>query len=215
MESSKEHIPRLQHFLDEIGHRHTAPPEPTLDFLSAYHHWVHHVLGPTTSWTTAKINTLEEISAYYLERAYPFFDVEMKLLLARLTAVFVFLDDALDDEKTYDDITNFTHCLCMGETQPNGVLTLYHQGIQELSRMHEGDAAFRGLAITPWLTFIDACMIEKRLLTIDPELRASPRDMGYQRLRNGSDAAPLRAPKATPGEAEVNLYVFHVLDLIL
>lgn len=96
----------------------------------------------------------------------------MKLLLARLTAMVIFLDE------TYNDIANFVHHLYLGETQPTGVLILYHQDVQELSKVHKGGAVFRGFAVRSWLTFIDVCMLEKRLLTINPELRASPRDMG-------------------------------------
>lgn len=158
-----------------------------------------------TSWTVAKLNALEDSSSTIFERAYPLSDAEMKFVLAKLTAIAIFLDDSLDDEETYDDIGNFAHRVYLGEAQPTGVLTLYHQGIQELSKMHEGDAVFRGLAVAPWITFIDACMLEKRLLTFDSKLRVSPRDLGYQRLRNGTDFTSLRAPKATPSEVEVSL----------
>lgn len=166
---------------------------------------MHHVLGPMTSWTTAKLNALEDSSSTIFERAYPFADSEMKFVLAKLTAIAIFLDDSLDDEETYDDIGNFAHRVYLGEAQPTGVLTLYHQGIQELSKMHEGDPVFRGLAVAPWITFIDACMLEKRLLTFDSKLRVSPRDLGYQRLRDGADSTSLPAPKATPGGVEVSL----------
>lgn len=129
----------------------------------------------------------------------------MKLLLARLTAIVILLDDSLDDDEAHDDIGDFAHRVYLGETQPNEILTLYHQDIQELSRSHDGDAVFRGLAVTPWITFLDGCMLEKRLLTFDSELRVSPRDTVYQQLLNGSELAPLRAPKITPSEAEVSL----------
>lgn len=122
MESAKEHIPRLQRFLDEIGYRYTTPPVPTLDFLQAHHHWMHHVLGPMTSWTTARLNALEDSSSGILERAYPFADAEMKFVLAKLTAIAIFLDDSLDDDETYDDIGNFAHRVYLGEAQPTGIL---------------------------------------------------------------------------------------------
>ncbi|KAF9061614.1 hypothetical protein BDP27DRAFT_1452142 [Rhodocollybia butyracea] len=70
----------------------------------------------------------------------------------------------------------------MGESQSSGVLELYHKCIKELVHLYEGDAVLRGLATVPWINYMDGCLLEKRLLTMDAELRASPYDMGYQNL---------------------------------
>lgn len=204
MDASKEYAPRLQQFFREIGYRYTVPPAPSSDFLRQHHYWIHHALGPLTSWSTAKLAGIEDTSASICERAYPLHDTAAKFLLARLTAIGVFLDDSLDDDATYDSIGNFAHRLYLGDAQPNGVLTLFHQCIQELSKMHNGDTVLRGLAVTPWITFIDGCGLEKRLLTVNPELGASPRDMGYRQLLE-EDLGVLRGEKTILEGAEVSL----------
>lgn len=97
----------------------------------------------------------------------------------------------------------------MGESQEAGtVLSLYHECLKELCEVHEGDAVLRGLTVTSWINFPNAALLEKRLLTVDDELRGSPRDMGYEKLlevRNGLRGPLPVAPETTPDEAEVKL----------
>ncbi|KAF9049405.1 hypothetical protein BDP27DRAFT_1304729 [Rhodocollybia butyracea] len=116
------------------------------------------------------------------EWCYPYADTEVKTVLAKLNAITIYIDDSLDDETMCDEISKFAHHVYIGESQPSGILNLYHGAIKELSHLFEGDPVQRGLAVTPWINFLDVCLLEKRLLTIDKELRASPYDMGYQDL---------------------------------
>lgn len=106
----------------------------------------------------------------------------MKTLLARLSALGLLIDDSLDDEAMCNDLAGFAHRLYMGESQPSGVLDLYEKYVKELSHAHEGDAVLRGLAVYPWISYMDGCLMEKRLMTFNSELRASPYDTGYDHL---------------------------------
>lgn len=157
----------------------------------------------------------EIVSATLWERALPFADAEMKFILARLTAIAAFLDDSITDKTVYDDINEFACRAYLGEAQPDGVLALFYQCLQELSKVHEGDAVLRCLAVTSWFTFPDTCLLEKRLLTVDPELRASPQDMGFPGLLQSRTRRIKVAPKMPPVEAEVNLYVFHAPSFVV
>lgn len=175
MGSSIEHIPRLQQFLHEIGYRHSIGPPPPSELIEAHHHFMHHVFGPHTPWTVERLSVLEEASVSLFHRAYPFADVEMKAVLAKLAAIALFLDDSLDNEEAYNDIGHFAHRIYLGEPQPNGFLTLYQECLQEMSKMHEGDAVMRNLAVIPWIVFVDGCLLERRLVTVDEKLRCHDR----------------------------------------
>jgi hypothetical protein len=189
------YVVHLQQLLHQIGHRYTAPPPPNLDFLDAFHEWFVTRLGPCTTWSRDKLDALEHVAATIIERSYRYADAEVKMVLGVLTALVTYMDDSIDDKEIYDQIASFAHRLYLGEPQPPGPLLLYHEAMKELSSIHAGDAVLRGSAVTPWITFVDACLLEKRLLTEDAGLRASPFDMGYERLlKSRRDIAPTGLP---------------------
>ncbi|KAJ7469356.1 hypothetical protein B0H11DRAFT_2044061, partial [Mycena galericulata] len=45
------------------------------------------------------------------------------------------------------------------------MLALYHENLKELSEFYGNNAVLRGLAVVPWITYIDACLIEKSIFT--------------------------------------------------
>ncbi|KAF9059690.1 terpenoid synthase [Rhodocollybia butyracea] len=207
---SKDYIPRLQLLLHELDYRYVAPPSPSpsMNFFLAHHEWIHDTVGPMTSWTTSQLDVLEDSSSALIERSYPSADTEMKVILAKLTALAIFLDDSVENDVMYEEIGNFAHHLHIGESQSSGILKLYHECIKELSHLHEGDAVLRGLAVMPWINFVDGCLLEKRLLTLDTELRASPYDMGYQHLaKQRRDGISHVARETSPG-AKIHFPLF-------
>ncbi|KAF9063731.1 terpenoid synthase [Rhodocollybia butyracea] len=164
--------------LHELDYRYVAPPSPSpsMNFFLAHHEWIHDTVGPMTSWTTSQLDS------------YPSADTEMKVILAKLTALAIFLDDSVENDVMYEEIGNFAHHLHIGESQSSGILKLYHECIKELSHLHEGDA--------------------KRLLTLDTELRASPYDMGYQHLaKQRRDGISHVARETSPG-AKIHFPLF-------
>jgi hypothetical protein len=171
-----------QQLLQQLGYRYTPPTPPNSDFLDALHKWFVTRLGPCTTWSRDKLDALEHVAFTIVERCYPYADVETKIVLGVLTALVTFMDDSIDDKEMYDQMASFAHRLYLGEPQPPGPLLLYHEAMKELSSLNAGDAVLEGLAVTPWITFVEACLLEKRLLTEDAGLRASPFDMGYERL---------------------------------
>lgn len=188
-DASTDYVPRLQLLLHEINHRYVAPQSSSTEFLNSHHDWIHNTVGPLTSWTTKKLAGLEDSSFAVIDRSYPFGDTEMKVLLGKLTALAILIDDSLDNDALYDEIVSFAHRVYTNESHSSEILRLYHECIKELSHAHEGDAVLRGLAVTPWINFIDGCLLEKRLLTVDPKLRASPYDMGYHLANQQHSAA--------------------------
>lgn len=197
---STDYIPRLQLLLDEIDYRYVAPQPPSTTSVDAHHDWIHNTLGPLTSWTMHKLNDLEDSSLTVVDRSYPLADTEMKTLLARFTATAIVIDDSHDNEAMYQDLADFTHRIYTGQSHSSGILNLFHELIKEPSHAHEGDAILRGLAVSPWITFVDACLLEKRLSTVNSELRASPYDMGYHHLAERQHCAAREVSKAAAVE---------------
>lgn len=179
-----DHVSRIQLLLHEIDFHYVAPNPPDTDFLDPFHEWMHNELGPGAghTWYGKKLLVLEDTTATFAERCYPWAAAEIKLIIAKLTAAAIIIDDSVEDEEMYEAIAQFAHRLYLGEPQRPGILALYEESMRELSKFVEGDAVLRGLAVIPWIKFIDGCLLEKRLLTVDNDLRASPLDTGYQRL---------------------------------
>ncbi|KAF9061707.1 hypothetical protein BDP27DRAFT_1485534 [Rhodocollybia butyracea] len=209
-DTSKDYVSRLQLLFREINFRYVAPLPPSTDFLHSYHNWIHNTLGPMTSWTTSQLDILEDTTFTIAERPYPFADIEMKAIIAKLTALVIFIDDSLETNTVgiYDEIGSFAHHLLMGESQPSAILELYHKCIKELVHLYEGDAVQRGLATVPWINFIDGCLLEKRLFTMDAELRASRYDMGYQNLAKQGHSGIDHAARDTSPGAKIHFPLF-------
>ncbi|KAF9059252.1 terpenoid synthase [Rhodocollybia butyracea] len=153
-----------------------------MDFQRSYHGWMHNTFGPTTSWTTRQIDILEELTFTFVEKLFPFVDSEMKGITGKFTAIAIYLDDSLENDAVYNEIGSFAHHLFTGKAQPSATLELYHECIKQMSYLYEGDPVQQAAAVLPWINFIDGCLLEKRLVTVDTKLRASPYDMGYQHL---------------------------------
>ncbi|KZT25526.1 terpenoid synthase [Neolentinus lepideus HHB14362 ss-1] len=182
-EGSVDYITRLRHLLHEIGHRYEPPPPQDEEFDNIFHEWMLTVVRPVLGWNDEKLAALEDQGSRVVIRAYPHADREMKLIISKLTALAIVIDDSLEDEQMYEQITMFSHNLYVGQPQPaNTILPLYEECIRELSAIYGVDPVLRGLGVPPWIAFVDASSLEKRISTVDEALRASPWDTGYQRL---------------------------------
>lgn len=121
-----------------------------------------------------QLTELEHAAGGIIERVYPYASVELKLLFAKLTAIAILIDDSIEDEAVHAEIVQFSHRLYLGEVQQNGMLALYHTSMKELSDMYGDDTVLRGLAIVPWINYIDACMMEKQIFTAEVRFTYSP-----------------------------------------
>jgi hypothetical protein len=117
-----------------------------------------------------QIAEVEHTAGGLIERAYPHASTQLKLLFAKLTAIVTLIDDSIDDEVVHEQIVQFSRRLYRGEAQQNGMLVLYHATIQELSEMYGNDSVLRGLAIVPWINYLDACLMEKQILNAEVEI---------------------------------------------
>ncbi|KAJ7726011.1 hypothetical protein DFH07DRAFT_1002067 [Mycena maculata] len=168
--SNPEYITSLRRLLTEIGYRDEAAPPYDTAYWGPFHAWMFDTLGPTSSWGVKQLTELEHSSGTIIERAYPHASVQLKLLFAKLTAIAILIDDSIEDEAVYTEILQFSHKLYLGEVQQNGMLALYHDNLKELSEVYGADAVLRGLAIVPWINYIDACLMEKEIFTAEREL---------------------------------------------
>lgn len=131
--------------------------------------------------------------------------------MARITAIALYIDDSINNGNAYEamGLEDFARRIYAGEAQePGTVLSLFYETIKEICEVNEGDAVLRSLAVTSWINYPNACLLEKRLLTFDEEVRASPYDMGYERIlegRKGLSSDGVVKPETTPDEAEVKL----------
>jgi hypothetical protein len=136
------------------------PPYHT-DFWDPFHHWIVSTLGPTSSWNVAQLAELEHTAGGLIQRSYPHSSTHLKLLFAKLSAFVIIIDDSIDDAAFCGEMLYFSHRLYAGEMQRNPMLALYQMTLKELSDVYGNDGILRGLTITPWIYFIDACLIEK------------------------------------------------------
>jgi hypothetical protein len=167
----------IQRLLTDIGYRYEPFPPYDANYWGPFHTWMLDTLGPTSSWSLKKLNELEHASGGLMERAYPYAGTQLKLLFAKLTAIVILIDDSIEDESVHADIVQFAHKLYLGEAQQNEMLALYHANMKELSEMYGNDTVLRGLALVPWINYIDACLMEKQIFTA--EVRLSERSVDY------------------------------------
>ncbi|KAF7343862.1 Terpenoid synthase [Mycena sanguinolenta] len=155
----------IHRLLSEIGFRHRPSPPCDADFWEPFHGWMLNLLGPMSSWGPEMLAELEHSSGDLIERIYPYASLELKLLFAKLSAMAILIDDCF--EELHDDLVQFSAKLYRGEAQTNGLLALYYTSMQELSDMYGKDSVLRGLAIVPWMNFLDGCLMEKQVLTAE------------------------------------------------
>ncbi|KAJ7245608.1 isoprenoid synthase domain-containing protein [Mycena haematopus] len=202
--STSEFSTCIQRLLTEIGYRHEPFPQYDADYWGPFHAWMLNTLGPTSSWDAQKLAGVEHAAGGIIERAYPYSSTELKLLFAKLTAIAIIIDDSIEDEAVYDHLVQFSARLYRGEDQQNRLLALYLSTIKELSEMYGEDSVLRGLAVVPWINYIDACLMEKEIFTkrqrskiVDPlQLRRSESEDGlalkfphYLRSKSGAGEA--------------------------
>ncbi|KAJ7485905.1 isoprenoid synthase domain-containing protein [Mycena latifolia] len=155
----------IQRLLTEIGYRYEPFPPFDANYWEPYHDWILYTLGPASSWTVKQLTEVEHAAGGVVERSYPHAGTEMKLLFAKLTAIAIIVDDSIEDEAVYAEIVQFSHKLYLGETQQNGLLALYHSNLKQLSDFYGNDTVLRGLAIVPWINYMDACLMERDIFT--------------------------------------------------
>ncbi|KAJ6503883.1 isoprenoid synthase domain-containing protein [Mycena sanguinolenta] len=161
--STNEFSTSIQRLLSEIGYRHEPFPPYDADFWGPFHEWISNTLGPTSSWGPKEPGELDHSAGGIIERTYPYSSTELKLVFSKLTAMVIIIDDSIEDEAVYEHLVQFSAKLYRGEAQQNGFLALYHTSLKELSDMYGEDPVLRGLAVVPWINFIDACLMEKQI----------------------------------------------------
>ncbi|KAJ6503752.1 isoprenoid synthase domain-containing protein [Mycena sanguinolenta] len=194
----------IQRLLSEIGYRHEPFPPYDANFWGPFHEWMSNTLGPTSSWAPNRLAEVEHAAGTLSERAYPCASTELKLLFAKLTAMGIIIDDSIEDEAVYEHLVQFSAKLYRGEAQQNGLLALYNTNLKELSEMYGEDSVLRGLAIVPWITFIDACLMEQQIFR-DERRRSKIVDPVELRRRENEDGLALKFPhylRSKSGAAE-------------
>ncbi|KAF8147908.1 terpenoid synthase [Mycena galopus ATCC 62051] len=157
----------IKHLLTDLGYRSQPLPPYDDNYWGPFHTWMFDGLGPTTSWSAKHLTELEHSAGSYVERAYPYASTDMKILYAKLTALCLYVDDSIEDEAVCAEIMQFSHKLYLGERQQNPMLALYHATLKELSDLHGNNTFLRDLAVLPWISHIDACLIEKQIFTAE------------------------------------------------
>ncbi|KAJ7245609.1 isoprenoid synthase domain-containing protein, partial [Mycena haematopus] len=189
--STSEYSTCIQRLFTEIGFRHEPFPQYDADYWGPFHDWMFNTLGPTSSWGPQKLAGLEHASGGIIERAYPYTSTQLKLLFAKLTAIAILIDDSIEDEAVHDHLVQFSAKLYRGEDQQNGLLALYLSNMKELSEIYGDDSVLRGLAVVPWINYIDACLMEKQIFTAE---RSKIVDPLQRRRSENEDGLALKFP---------------------
>ncbi|EPQ51648.1 hypothetical protein GLOTRDRAFT_96364 [Gloeophyllum trabeum ATCC 11539] len=191
--TSIDHKVRVRQLLHQIGYRYDPPATPDPDFDNALHEWMVTKVQPALHWDQRKLAALEDQGSQVNIRAYPLGDRELLMIMSKLTVLAIAIDDSLEDEAMYEHMALFSHRMYVGQSQPSGtILPIYEECIREMSDYYEKDAVLRNIGVAPWIAYVDAALLEKRIVTVDEELRASPFDTGYNRLvehRKGGEAS--------------------------
>jgi hypothetical protein len=157
----------IQRLLTEIQYRYEHIPQYDATYWDPFHTWILDTLGPTSSYSMKQLADAEQSAGTLIERAYPYTSTGIKLVFAKLATITLLIDDSIEDETVYREMAQFSHKLYLGETQQSGMLVLYHENMKELSYLCGDDGALRGLIVGPWITFIDACLMEKQIFTAE------------------------------------------------
>ncbi|KAJ7242651.1 hypothetical protein C8J57DRAFT_1243853 [Mycena rebaudengoi] len=157
-----------QQLLRDIGYRYDTILYDA-DYWGPFHDWMVSTLGPVCPWNSDQLADLEDAAGGVIDRSYPHACVTLKLLFAELTAIAILLDDSINNPALYDDIVQFSQKLYMGEPQDNGMLVLFQAKLKELSNFYGSDAVLRDLAVLPWISYIDACLMEKYIFETQEE----------------------------------------------
>ncbi|KAF7328107.1 Terpenoid synthase [Mycena sanguinolenta] len=163
MMPTSEFSTSIRRLLSEIGYRHEPFPSYDAEFREPFHLWISTTLGPTSSWGPKKLAEVEHTAGGIAERSYPYASTQLKLLFAKLTAIVTIIDDSIEDEAVYKHLVQFSAKLYRGEAQQNELLAVYNATLKELSEVYGDDSVLRGLAIVPWINFVDACLMEKQI----------------------------------------------------
>ncbi|KAJ7609440.1 hypothetical protein FB45DRAFT_876539 [Roridomyces roridus] len=156
----------IQRLLTDIGYRYEPPQPKDAQYWGPFHTWMVHNLGPTLSYSPTQLDELEHCAGTLVERLYPHTQTSLKLVFAKLSAITVSMDDTIENDGMAEEIARFSHRLYMGQAQPAGtLLALYHELLKELSGMFGDEAVLRDAAVVPWISFLDACLIEKKIFT--------------------------------------------------
>ncbi|EPQ51652.1 terpenoid synthase [Gloeophyllum trabeum ATCC 11539] len=171
---------RINQFLHDIGYRYEPTPSADPEFLLLFHDWIITEVQPVSGLDEKRIAAIENWASSVPVWCYPYADLEPTMLMSKLTALALIIDDSLlNDNAVHKHIALFTHRLYMGEPQPAGtILPLYEECIRALSTFIGEDGVLRGMAVTPWITYMEAASLEKRIQAFDEEVRASPFDAG-------------------------------------
>lgn len=165
-----EYAAYIQKLLKEIDHRYIAPPAHDAAYWAAFHHWMTVTLPPTCSWSAARLAELEHAAGGLGGRFYPYACTELKLVVAKLSVLGFIIDDSIQDDAVQAQLLQFTRRFYLGQPQREPILVLFDGAVKELSDFYGDDSVLRGLAVAPWITFIDASLMEKNVL--DAEVRA-------------------------------------------
>ncbi|KAJ7729390.1 isoprenoid synthase domain-containing protein [Mycena maculata] len=165
MSTASNQAASLRRLFTDIGYSYKPLLQSDASYWEPFHAWMLDTLAPKCSWSPKQLVELEHSAGSLSERIYPYATMHIKHLFAKVTAIAIIIDDSIEDQVIYEDIVQFSHRVYLGVEQPNGLLALYHASIKELSDAYGNDAVVRGLAVVPWINFIDACLIEKDIFT--------------------------------------------------
>ncbi|KAJ7262516.1 isoprenoid synthase domain-containing protein [Mycena rebaudengoi] len=163
----------LQLLLHDIGYRYETLPHDA-NYLGLFHDWIISTLGPVCPWNSDKLADLEHAAGGIVDRGFPYACVPLKLLFAKLSAIIIVIDDSINDPTLYNAIVQFSQKLYMGEPQDNGMLVLFQANLRELSNFYGSDAVLRDVAVLPWISFINGCLMEKSMFPTQKEDDSRP-----------------------------------------
>ncbi|KAJ7642326.1 isoprenoid synthase domain-containing protein [Mycena polygramma] len=190
---SADYTACVKRLLIDLQYRYEPPPSHDTNYWDQFHQWIVYSLGPTSSFGEKHMAEIEHAAGSISERCYPYASTELQLLFAKMTALGILMDDSIQDEAMYSEIAQFSHKLFLGEPQENCLLALFHATLKELSCAFENNEVLRDMAVVPWITFIDGCLMERQIFSSQREMANTsylnglpPNFPRYLRVKSGT-----------------------------
>ncbi|KAK6969451.1 terpenoid synthase [Favolaschia claudopus] len=166
MSSTDDYAACLQRLFASIGFRYQPLPPPDPEYWERLHTWTVDVMEPAATCSHEKLPALANAAGMYIERAYGYASLDIQFLYARLTVLCLFFDDSIENDTLFVDVAKFSHRMYLGQEQQHPALALYQATMQELSEIHGNNSVLRNLAVLPWIVHLDACIVEKQIVTL-------------------------------------------------
>lgn len=178
-----------------------SPCATDSETMAALTHWAHREL-PAAGLEEGAIQRTVKVAGSVVLRYYPLASCELRVLMGRMTAIVINVDDLQDDEELARQIAQFSDMERAGgpQSQPQGWLRLFSAGIQDLAEYFgKDDDLVANMVRTSWTNWLLGWLIEARLASASsasrlPEAADGERGQAWAKDESRGKLQPVNFP---------------------